>query len=244
MKNHGKFTEETYALLRKNLGDQAFANRLAMEIVVLSRMGLAPEGMGSPAVNELVDYLYRNPKLFRDEALPAPAMAPIPMPPKPKYSLSTESLAKMTSLVGRLHPKLAETVRLAITLTTQDFKVLEVYRTEARQRRLVESGASRTMKSKHLLQPDGFVHAVDLGAWNDGKVTWGFEDYLEIVQAMDAAATQLGYANHIRWGGIWDMVLADYGGVTPALYKKAIEEYKIRHAGPDFLDGPHFEWVA
>lgn len=158
------------------------------------------------------------------------------------YALGATSLKRLDD--GPIKPELGATIRLAITLSTQDFNVLEVLRSFARQQQLVAEGSSRTLKSKHLKQPDGFVWAGDLGAWNNGTVTWGFDDYFEIVQAMDKAATRLGYAKNIRWGGIWDMVLADYGGDLVSLYKQAIEGYKVRHVGKDFLDGPHFEWVA
>ncbi len=43
-----------------------------------------------------------------------------------------------------------------------DFSVKEGVRTLARQRQLVAEGRSRTMRSKHLVQSDGFGHAVDL----------------------------------------------------------------------------------
>jgi peptidoglycan L-alanyl-D-glutamate endopeptidase CwlK len=156
----------------------------------------------------------------------------------PKYRLGEASLAKLELVI----PPLKGVVLEAITVTTQDFTVMETLRSLARQRELMASGATRTLESKHLKQADGFAHAVDLGAWNDGKVTWGFNDYFEIVMAMDIAATKLGFADRIRWGGIWDMRLSDFGGISLALYSKAIEEYKVRHKGADFLDGPHFEW--
>ena len=61
------------------------------------------------------------------------------------YKLSTRSRAR---LIG-LDSKLKEVVSLAITYTKIDFGVIEGLRTENRQRALVESGASQTMKSKH-----------------------------------------------------------------------------------------------
>ena len=49
-----------------------------------------------------------------------------------------------------VHPDLVKVVELAITLTTQDFRVIEGLRTHERQAHLVRKGASRTMKSRHL----------------------------------------------------------------------------------------------
>lgn len=223
MKTHLQFYNEVDELLGKQLGDQAFADRLALRIAALSSFGVSPE---------------------IDEAKLTEAARPAPILPPPVrgFKFGKTSLERIDS--GPMKPELAAVFKLAITLSTQDFTMLEVRRTHERQRKLLAEGATRTLKSKHLVQPDGFVWAGDAGAWNNGTVTWGFDDYYEIVQAMDEAATRLGYAEHVRWGGIWDMVVADYGGITPSLYKEAIEAYKIRHKGPDFLDGPHFEWVA
>jgi peptidoglycan L-alanyl-D-glutamate endopeptidase CwlK len=168
---------------------------------------------------------------------------PAPIAPPP---IATGFVLGKTSVERLSYCKLElqKCVRRAIQLTTQDFTVMETLRTLETQKKYLANGTTRTLKSKHLKQPDGTSWAVDLGAWNDGKVTWGFDDYFEIVQAMDKAATELGIADHIRWGGIWDMTLADYGGINLALYRSAVEGYKTRHAGSDFLDGPHFEWVA
>ncbi len=109
------------------------------------------------------------------------------------YSLGTVSKA----LLKKVHPKLAIVVELAITLTRQDFKVNEGLRTLERQRWLYASGRTRpgpkvtkTMKSKHLAQADGYSHAVDLlpypfKGWKDVK---GFD---EIKIAMLEAARRL-----------------------------------------------------
>ena len=43
-----------------------------------------------------------------------------------------------------------------------DFSVKEGLRTLERQKQLVAQGKSRTMLSKHLVQEDGYGHAVDL----------------------------------------------------------------------------------
>jgi peptidoglycan L-alanyl-D-glutamate endopeptidase CwlK len=58
---------------------------------------------------------------------------------------------------------------------------------------------------------------------------------------MDLAATELGYANRIIWGGAWDKTLAQYGG-DASKYAEEVANYRRRNPGPDFIDGPHFEW--
>ena len=69
-------------------------------------------------------------------------------------------------LIG-VHPDLVRVVRRAIELSSMDFAVNEGLRTAERQRRLVASGASQTLNSKHLKQADGFGHAVDIVPWGD-----------------------------------------------------------------------------
>lgn len=156
---------------------------------------------------------------------------------KPKFALGAGSLSR---LVG-VKTELVKTVHLAIQLTDQDFTVYEGLRTRERQAQLVKQGYSQTMESQHIAQADGFGHAVDLVPWISGHPVWDWDGCYKVACAMDAAATQLGYANHIRWGGAWDRVLSDFGGDWSA-YKAETEAYAKRHVGADFLDGPHFEW--
>jgi peptidoglycan L-alanyl-D-glutamate endopeptidase CwlK len=140
-------------------------------------------------------------------------------------------------------PQIVNCVELAITKTQTDFRVNQGLRTLAEQKHAVASGNSRTMKSRHLMQPDGYAHAVDLVAIVNGKVSWQFKYYANIAFAMDMAATELKIANHIRWGCAWDRVLSDFGGSASAYLLEA-RAYSKRHAGSDLLDAPHFEWVV
>lgn len=156
-----------------------------------------------------------------------------------RYKLAQGSLNRLEGV----HPKLVEVVKLAITLTTQDFTVFEGLRTLERQKKLKADGFSQTLNSKHLKQPDGFGHAVDLVPWIDGHPKWDWDGCYKIAFAVDQAATQLGVANNIRWGGAWDRDLGDFGG-NAELYRKEVEAYAARHPGKDFLDGPHFEWKS
>ena len=74
------------------------------------------------------------------------------------FKLSSKSLNKLTNV----HPDLVRVVQKAIELSTTDFSVTEGERSLAQQQANVKKGVSQTMKSKHLVQEDGFVHAVDL----------------------------------------------------------------------------------
>lgn len=139
-------------------------------------------------------------------------------------------------LVG-VHETLVKVTRRALELCDIDFVVFDGIRTYKEQQQHVRNGTSKTMASKHL---DGL--AVDLVPYIGGKPTWDWNGCYRIALAMDSAATELGVANRIRWGGAWDRTLADFGGDSTA-YKAEVDAYVSRHPGPDFIDGPHFEWL-
>jgi peptidoglycan L-alanyl-D-glutamate endopeptidase CwlK len=151
------------------------------------------------------------------------------------YQLGTKSRQR---LVG-VHPDLVKVVQLAITLTVQDFSVLEGLRSIQTQREYFARGASQTMASRHLKGRDGYGHAVDLVAWLGGLPRWEWPLYTGISDAMRRAAIQLG--TPIRWGGGW-FLLNDIPRASAL--KKATDAYTAarRAAGKKaFLDGPHFE---
>lgn len=140
-----------------------------------------------------------------------------------------------------VHPKLRLCIERAISYSPVDFRV-NGERSLADQKKAVAAGNSRTMKSKHLRDAQGIVRAVDCIALVSGKVSWDFPLYAAIAFAVDKAATELGFANHIRWGCAWDRVLSDFGGDVKQYLAEA-KAYANRHAGSDLVDGPHFEWV-
>lgn len=93
-----------------------------------------------------------------------------------------------------VHPDLVRVVRRAAKKAS--FIVTEGLRTQARQRQLVEAGASRTMNSRHLTG-----HAVDVAALVGGKVRWDWPLYAAIAREMKQAAADLGVP--LVWGGDW-----------------------------------------
>lgn len=153
------------------------------------------------------------------------------------YVLGARSRAKLTGV----HPKLVAVVNKAIQITNQDFAVTDGLRTLEQQKELVRRGASKTLNSKHRMQADGFGHAVDLVPFINGGPRWEWSPIWNIAQAVDLAATALGV--RLVWGAVWDRCLMDYGG-SPAALQAAVEAYKKRHPGPDFLDGPHYQLAA
>jgi peptidoglycan L-alanyl-D-glutamate endopeptidase CwlK len=153
----------------------------------------------------------------------------------------------VTNLNG-VHADLVRVVRRAIEISPVDFQVFEGTRTRERQTRLVASGASQTMDSRHIPGADGFGHAVDLVPVVDldgdgkGELRWDWPLCYKVAWAVRRASMELGVP--VRWGGCWDKALADlddddvehesagYVARRKAVGKKA------------FLDGPHFELPA
>lgn len=108
------------------------------------------------------------------------------------FTLGARSIKRMAGL----HPDLIAVVERAIGKSTVDFTVLEGMRTITRQLKLYESGASRTLRSRHLTG-----HAIDLGAWVDDQVDWSWPLYYKIADAMMYASVELKI--EIEWGGDW-----------------------------------------
>ena len=89
-------------------------------------------------------------------------------------------------------------------------EISEGPRSPDRQKLLFDSGSSKTMHSKHLLQPDGHAHAFDVIAKGDldrdgdvdaqdKSLTWDRKIYTTIAEDMKEAARIEGVV--IRWGG-------------------------------------------
>ena len=106
------------------------------------------------------------------------------------YKLGTRSLQNLSGV----HPDLVAVVKLAISITEQDFTVIEGIRNINRQRELVKAGKSTTMNSRHITG-----HAVDMVPW---PVDWNDLERFEVMsEAMKAAAEELDIP--IVWGGDW-----------------------------------------
>lgn len=120
------------------------------------------------------------------------------------FSFSKSSLVQLHGV----HPLLVEVVYDALETGIMDFSVMEGVRTLARQKELFASGKSTTMKSKHLIQPDGYGHAVDLYPYpvNMAKVNKGdareFARIGVLAGIMQLCAKRRNVL--LRWGGDWD----------------------------------------
>jgi len=106
-----------------------------------------------------------------------------------------------------VHPDLVAVVERAIEISKMDFFVGEGLRSVERQEKLVASGASRTMNSRHLTG-----HAVDLHPHpykgdhdQDGIPNSDDHDtYEPIVEAMKQAADELGIVMEHGYDWGWD----------------------------------------
>ena len=92
--------------------------------------------------------------------------------------------------------KLRMVVERALSLSEVDFGITEGVRSLERQKELVASGKSQTMRSYHLRG-----NAVDVVAYVNGKVSWEWPLYEKISKAFKEAAKELEVK--ITWGGDW-----------------------------------------
>ena len=105
------------------------------------------------------------------------------------------SQRSLDNLVG-VHPDLQALAHEALKITPIDFVVIEGIRSVDRQKKLFESGASQTMRSRHLTG-----HAIDIAAWVDGSIRWDWPLYDILAVAMKQAGKNIDVP--IEWGGDW-----------------------------------------
>ena len=151
------------------------------------------------------------------------------------FNLSNRSRNKLDGV----HPQLVAVVEGAIKLTKVDFGVTYGVRTIEAQEKLVAAGRSQTMKSKHLIQEDGFSHAVDVVAYDGSDVVWELNVYDDICDAFKVAARDVGIS--IKWGAAWsEGDIRSYEGTAEDAMNAYIDLRRSQGRRP-FIDGPHFE---
>ena len=151
------------------------------------------------------------------------------------FKLSGRSLNKLEGV----HPVLVDTVKRAIEVSSVDFGVIYGVRSLAEQKKLYEAKRSQTMKSKHLVQDDGYSHAVDLMAYDGSDPSWDIVMYDDIADAMKAAALETGAK--ICWGAAWQIDdIAKWDGTMEQAMNAYIDLRRSQSRRP-FIDGPHFQ---
>lgn len=111
------------------------------------------------------------------------------------------------SRIQGVHPDLIRVAERALSYRVLDITALPDggVRTLEKEKQMVAKGASQTLQSKHLIQDDGYGHAIDIAPFPiDWKDTEGF--YM-LGALMFRAAMELGI--QIEWGGTWQ-TLKDY----------------------------------
>lgn len=126
----------------------------------------------------------------------------------------------------------------AIEITEVDFSVHDGIRTLEEQQRLFDSGASKTLKSKHLTG-----HAVDLVPYINGKLRWEWPPIYKIAEAVQQATLEVSPGLNIRWGGAWGLEFIATELSPEELLILYSESYREKEERQPFLDGPHFELV-
>ena len=151
------------------------------------------------------------------------------------FKLSTRSKNKLEGV----HPDMVAVVERAIELTKVDFGVTYGVRSLAEQEKLVASGRSQTMKSKHLIQDSGYSHAVDVVAYDGSDVVWEINVYDDICDAFKQAAIEKGVA--VKWGAAWsEGDIRSYEGTAEDAMNAYIDLRRGQGRRP-FIDGSHFE---
>jgi peptidoglycan LD-endopeptidase CwlK len=147
----------------------------------------------------------------------------------PAFTFGAASLKELKGV----HPDLVAVVKRAIAISSQDFAVHDGMRSVAEQQKLVSSGASQTMDSRHISG-----HAVDLVPYVNGKLRWEWPPIHVIADAMRVAAHERG--TPLRWGGAWDV---DFTASTesPEDLMAAYVARRRKMGLRAFTDGPHFE---
>lgn len=111
--------------------------------------------------------------------------------------LSDAQLKRM----ARAHPDLQKIIKRAAEITSVPFTILQADRTLAQQKANVAKGVSWTMRSRHLIGPDGMVYAVDIAPLAGGKVSWSWPLYHKLAPIIKQAALDVGIP--VEWGGDW-----------------------------------------
>ena len=151
------------------------------------------------------------------------------------FKLSGRSLNKLEGV----HPTMVDTVKRAIEVSKVDFGVIYGVRSLAEQKRLYEAKRSQTMKSKHLVQEDGYSHAVDLMAYDGSDPSWDIVMYDDIADAMKEAALETGAK--ICWGAAWQIDdIAKWDGTMEQAMNAYVDLRRSSGRRP-FIDGPHFQ---
>ena len=137
-----------------------------------------------------------------------------------KYSFAQSSLDKME----KVHPKLVEVMKAAITDSPYDFRITSGARTTEEQKALFALGRTKpgkivtytngvTSKSNHQIKDDGYGHAVDIfpcgvienGVYRKFTSEEGYDEKKLKLIANHILAVAKSKNINVEWGGNWKM---------------------------------------
>jgi peptidoglycan L-alanyl-D-glutamate endopeptidase CwlK len=155
------------------------------------------------------------------------------------YKFGTKSLSRLEGV----HPEIVEVAKKAIEISRIDFGISCGVRTKREQAKLVASGASQTMNSKHLPQEvDGLSHAIDIFCYVDGRLSWELPCYWTAGDAILKASRDLG--TKLRWGACWHIDNLLHTNEHERTCESLCNEYtdlRRSQGRTAFIDAPHWE---
>jgi peptidoglycan L-alanyl-D-glutamate endopeptidase CwlK len=131
-----------------------------------------------------------------------------------------------------VHPDLVRVAKTALAKSSVDFGITEGVRSLEKQKILYNTGASKTMKSRHLTG-----HAVDVIAYVNGYTYEPFSLYVNIAEAFRLSAIE--HDVEILWGAAWLKALNYYDSAE--LAKSTYVKARWDQGKRPFIDGPHFQ---
>lgn len=155
------------------------------------------------------------------------------------YKFGTKSISRLKGV----HPDLVEVMKKSIEISDIDFGISCGVRTKSEQAKLVASGASQTMNSKHIPQEvDGFSHAIDIFCYVDGRLSWELPCYWIAGDAILKASRELGVK--LCWGACWHvgnlLHTTQHNKSCEMLCNEYVDLRRSEGRTP-FVDAPHWQ---
>jgi peptidoglycan LD-endopeptidase CwlK len=150
-------------------------------------------------------------------------------------------------ILATVHADLQRVIVRAADFYAGHFTITEGERTAKKQAAMVASGASKTLKGRHVAACNqcGVACAVDLAEWLDidgdgsidnGEIRWDGPLYFDLAYAVQRAARMLQV--DVVWGGCWSSLLTTDNLEDAQL---AYAQRKRAQGERPLIDGPHFE---
>ena len=150
-----------------------------------------------------------------------------------------------------VHPDMVMLAYYVIQEHSLDVGIVEGVRQPERQKKMVETGASMTMNSRHLPQPVAgglsFGHALDFSLYEDSVFIQDFGPYVDLARTVQRCSSELNI--NVTWGGAWMSLSRDIDPdkmIEMYIARKKAEARKKGKKPRYFMDGMHYElsWDA